>query len=369
MSRKGENIYKRKDGRWEARCVSSRLPDGKIQYHSIYARSYTEVREKARMYKPYNAANSKTPKYTFSYYTMQWLARTRLRCKLSTSSKYSNICKNHIIPLIGSKEIDKIKTADLIAALHSRNYLSPKTQNDILCVIKQIIKYAQDEGVIININLNMLNVRIPKKEMRVLSSEEQQILTEALLSDMDLRKLGIYLALSTGIRIGELCALRRKDFDTLTGILHIGSTMQRIQLENADTKTKVLITEPKSTCSIRDIPLPNSLAALLTMYCCNMSEEAFVLTGNDRNFIEPCLLRYLFNKIIKSCNLCGVHFHTLRHTFATRCVEAGVDIKTLSEILGHENVNITLNRYVHSSIDLKRESMEKLLLIINSPSN
>lgn len=210
--------------------------------------------------------------------------------------------------------------------------------------------------------MKMISIRVPHKQMRVLSIQEQSILLDYLTTDMDLCKLGTYIALCTGIRIGELCALKKSNIYFEDSFIHIGATMQHVQVEDSEQKTEVTITEPKSVCSIRDIPITKTLADFMQRLCRYMPDNAYILTGDVVRFIEPTVMRYHFSKQMKVCGLENVRFHTLRHSFATRCVEMGIDIKTLSEILGHENVNITLNRYVHSSMDLKRESMERLLL-------
>lgn len=198
--------------------------------------------------------------------------------------------------------------------------------------------------------------------MRVLDKGEQEALLAILLHNTDLRKFGVLLCLYTGIRIGEICALKWENVDLINGVISIRKTLQRIQCIEPCTgrKTKVIITDPKSNCSIRDIPLPTFLTKMAQEY--HSKPEAYVLTGCEEHYIEPRLLQYEFKKYIHACGLEGVNYHALRHTFATRCIELGFDAKTLSEILGHTNVNITLNRYVHSSLDTKRFCMEKLTI-------
>lgn len=207
--------------------------------------------------------------------------------------------------------------------------------------------------------MNGICIRQEYKTMRVLTAFEQHKLTSVLLHDTDLCKLGIYLALCTGIRIGELCALKRENIQFETGLLTVRNTMQRVQIENFNSKTVVIITEPKSKNSVRDIPLPSFIIDICKKYYDMLNSSDYLLTGTAK-FMEPRSLQYRFKKYIKESELENVNFHALRHTFATRCVENGFEIKTLSEILGHVNVNITLNRYVHSSIDLKRINMERM---------
>ena len=140
-------------------------------------------------------------------------------------------------------------------------------------------------------------------------------------------------------------------------MIHIQRTLQRIQTPDSEKKTTILITEPKSQCSIRDIPIAAVLREKLIQ---QPIKEGYVLTGNKNKYVEPRTMENRFKAITKKCKIQDAHFHTLRHTFATRCIEVGFDVKSLSEILGHANVNITLNRYVHPSAELKQENIDKL---------
>ena len=138
--------------------------------------------------------------------------------------------------------------------------------------------------------------------------------------------------------------------------------MQRIQKEHDGKKTMVIIAEPKTECSIRTIPLPRQLIQIIKSS--KLKQNGYLLTGSWEKYIEPRNYQYYFKKILRQCGIPQTNFHTLRHTFATRCVELGFDIKTLSEILGHSNINITLNRYVHPSFDLKKQNMNKINKLI-----
>lgn len=365
MSRRGENIYKRSDGRWEGRYISSRNAFGKAVYRSVYAPTYGEVKTKLKKCQseqsvPCNAGAA----YSFGFWADSWLLTVKMKCKISTYNKYKNLYNSYIYSEISTLEINKINffTVQNIMLVNIR--LSPKTRNDILCVIKQVLDYAEINGCKSNINLKNICVRQENREMRVLTLEEQSRFADFLLSDSDLCKTGVYLCLYTGLRIGELCALKYENISFEKGILSVRKTMQRVQIENGPYKTKVIITEPKSRNSVRDIPLPKRLTELLLKQYGGMESDDYILTGKNDNFIEPRLLEYRFKKYVKSCKLEDVNFHTLRHTFATRCIEYGFDVKTLSELLGHVNVNITLNRYVHSSMELKRVNMEKLCEIM-----
>lgn len=231
MSRRGENIYKRKDGRWEGRFFDSYDQYGKPKYHSGYAKSYTEVKEKLGFHKKENISPNIYKSLKFSRYCTDWLETVKFKHKESTYSKYRNVCRNHIISELGGYDASLISSKQvegfLSVKLDEEN-LSPKTVNDILCVIKLIFAYVESQNVKINCNFSGISVRQNQRKMRVLTLEEQKKLTEFLSDDMDLNKLGVYLSLYTGIRIGELCALKWKNIKLKEQILHIDKTMQRI---------------------------------------------------------------------------------------------------------------------------------------------
>lgn len=189
---------------------------------------------------------------------------------------------------------------------------------------------------------------------------EQATLCRYLLANFSLKNAGILLCLFTGIRVGELCALCWENICLQDRVLCVQHTMQRIQTDTPfDQKTKVMITSPKSKHSIRVIPLPEDFAKLLASIQPE-SSSGFFLTGKEHQWVEPRSMQNHFKRVLQCCAISPANFHTLRHTFATRCVELGFDLKSLSEILGHANVNITMNRYVHPSMELKRDHMQKL---------
>lgn len=354
--RRGENIYKRSDGRWEGRYIASRDVSGKAHYRSIYAYTYLEVREKLRLAPKENIKSNKT---LFPNIAEKWLCSVKLRCKTSTYNKYYSQYTNHLLPAFEKINIADISNVRIEELFAEKANISEKTKADILSIIRQILKYAQGIGMIIDPTTQDISIRQQRKDIRVLTSSEQKRLEECLLQKTDLTRIGAYIVLYTGLRIGELCALKRESIDFQKRIIHVGATMQRMRVEGANSKTEVIITESKSKCSIRDIPISTTLMKLFKKYYSNFKPGDFLLTGSDK-YIEPRLLNYRFHQYIADCELKDVHFHTLRHTFATRCIERGVDVKSLSEILGHYDVNITLNRYVHPSLELKRSGMEKL---------
>lgn len=372
MSRKGENIYKRKDGRWEGRYIRSYDTKNKAKYAYIYGKTYSEVKHKlnneraghGKLFKPSQSS------LTYSELLDSWLHFTQLNIKESTYARYAHLINAHIRPKLGEYQVSKL-TSGIIeefvkfqlsnGRLDNSGGLVPKTVNDILSIIKSSIEYANFKGLSAACNLSKITIKKKEKEVRVLTHEEQKALISVLMDNMDLCKFGVFLSLYTGIRIGELCALQWEDFNlTLTQTtLKIKKTMQRIQdtEKKGFSKTKVIITEPKSQSSVREIPLPTFIVDTSKKYI--TYPKAYILTGNNR-YIEPRTMQNRFKSYVKDSGIADVNFHALRHTFATRCVEIGFDIKSLSEVLGHSNVNITLNRYVHSSFELKCTNMNKL---------
>ncbi len=367
---KGENIFKRKDGRWEARYIKGREVSGKIKYGYCYGKTYKEAKEKVEKVKA-EIANGKyisraNARQHFCVFCEEWLESNKYRIKESTYVKYLHVLEQHIKPRLGMYyplDMDEFLLKKFSNDLLEAEGLSPKTVKDILVILRSILKFTQKS---LGIALPPWEIQYPKeckKEMRVLSREEQTRFIRYLLDDMDPCKFGILLTLFTGMRIGEVCALKWENISPEEGTLCIAVTMQRLRAVNADTQTKthIVIDTPKSNHSRRVIPM----TADITKLCLQKkpdNKEAYVLTGTT-SYMEPRTLQYRLERYAKDCGLEGVHFHSLRHTFATRCVEAGFEVKSLSEILGHSTTTITLDRYVHSSMELKRENMNKLASI------
>lgn len=245
----------------------------------------------------------------------------------------------------------------LISGGESGKGLSSKTVSDTLSIIKAVVKYADRMKFITDKTALDVAVKLKSSQLRVFSHVEEQLLFEYLTADVDCTNLGILICMFTGIRIGELCSLTWEDISLESNMIRIYKTMQRIQILEGTQKTKILIAEPKSPCSIREIPIAKTLKIFLELY---QDKKGYVLTGKENKFIEPRTMQNRYKAILEACGISNANFHTLRHTFATRCIEVGFDVKSLSEILGHANVSITLNRYVHPSMELKQKNMDKL---------
>lgn len=367
---KGENIFKRKDGRWEARYIKGYESSGKIKYGFCYGKTYKEAKEKVSKFKSAlltgQSLTAEHTRHRFSFYCDEWLKYRRLQVKESTYVKYEAVLRRHIKPKLGScfplqfttPLIDSFTRELLLEA-----ELSPKTVHDILLVLHEVLKYTATLFPAIFPQIEMHYPKCKRKEIRVLTREEQNKFISYLLENLDTCKFGLLLALCTGMRIGELCALRWGDISLEERVIHVHATLQRLKDFNhvEGAKTKVVIGSPKSETSIRTIPLTDvafSLCERMNPHCAT----AYVLTGTEE-YMEPRTLQYRLKKFTADCGLEGVHCHTLRHTFATRAVEVGFEIKSLSEVLGHSTTKITLDRYVHTSIELKRDNMNKLSTI------
>lgn len=298
----------------------------------------------------------------------EWFEYTSPHIKESTKIKYYNIWHTYISSRLGNIYADQITDCMLetfcnellVSGGANGTNLSPKTTADVLSVIRNILRFGANKDYGVKCDGHSVSVRQPVQNLRVLSWQEQQCLCEYLFKDLtNLKNLGILMCLYTGIRVGEVCALKWEDISLIDKSIFIHQTMQRIQvLESTGNKTKVITTTPKSSCSIRTIPLQENLIQIIS--CCNFPKHGYFLTGSDIKFTEPRTMQNYFKRILKACSIKDANYHSLRHTFATRCVESGFDIKSLSELLGHSNVNITLNRYVHPSMELKRSNMQKL---------
>lgn len=367
MSRKGENIYKRKDGRWEGRYKKGIAADGRIIYGSCYGKTYREAKEKLEGCKLSMAMGQSSlrrgKRKTFDMYCDEWLVVNHTNIKESTAAKYTTVLEKHIKPFFGGYTPDMITTemtADFVDQLISEKKLSAKTANDTAVILKSILKYIAD----VQNRTDIIKVAVPKynaKEIRVLSHDEQQRFIEFLLTDTDDYKFGVLFALMTGLRIGEVCALRAGDISLDDRTVTVRETVQRIRnLDNDGAKTKIIFSDPKSNSSARVVPLTNTAFELCKERVGRYSPDAFLLTGSEKKYIEPRMMQYKIKKFSDKCGIEDLHFHVLRHTFATRCVEVGFEIKSLSEVLGHANPRITLERYVHSSLEFKRQNMNKL---------
>lgn len=310
--------------------------------------------------------------YLFRCAAAQWYGAVCPKIKESSAAKYHNMLEHYLLPHLGDVSVEEITFARIEALstqlLSERGIggrkLSPKTVSDLVGLLHSILRYAAKNGYPVPHSTFGAKIKTQLPRMRVLTIQEQERLCRYLRQNPSNTSTGILLALFTGMRIGEVCALRWEDISLSEGVVSVRRTIQRIQrFQPEGPKTKVIMTVPKSPCSIRQIPLPQELLDILTDDAA--LRRGFFLTGNEERWIEPRTLQNHFKRAASACGIPDVNFHALRHTFATRCVELGFDAKTLSEILGHSSVTITMNRYVHPTMEMKRDSMQRLAKWLN----
>lgn len=375
MPRRGENIYKRKDKRWEARILLGYTPEGKRKYHSIYGKSYKEVKIKRddylTNYPVENNSSDSVFEKPLEYYINIWLLHQKTKVKTSTYSTYIRILNSQVLPALGRLELQNI-TSEIVeqflcqkaenGRLDGTGGLSAKSCADLTILLNSIFSYIAKEYHYPNPMDGVKHIASQKKSHEPLSQSESDILTHFLYENTDTKNAGILLCLYMGLRLGEICGLQWENIDLERQIIKIRQTVYRVLNENTDTKaasskTSLILSTPKTNKSIRDIPIPAFLLPYLQQL--KTESEYYLLTGTEQP-MEPRTYQYYFKRILKMCSIRNVPFHCLRHTFATNCVILGFDIKTLSEILGHSNTRITLERYVHSSFYQKQLQMMKL---------
>lgn len=359
MPRRGENITKRKDGRWEVRIIIGHTPTGKAMYRYLYAKSYTEARTIKQV-----AAAEQISGATFVTVAEQFLNNCRYRVKQSTLARYRETIIRHIAPAFAHISLQNLtgSAIERFAAAKLADGLSVKTVRDILSVIAQIIRSAENSCLLPAGRVRFALPKVRRREIRILTRQEQDTLLTFSLAN-GCRAIGIALSLMTGLRIGELCALRWSDVDFTDNVICVRRTVLRISdPENTTYRTRILMGAPKSAAGVRIVPVASFLIAVLRRLCRASVPDGYILTGTDK-FIEPTNYYAAYRRWLKALGIAPRPFHTLRHTFATRCVENGMDVKSLSEILGHTSVAFTMNCYVHPSLDNKRAQIERLAAV------
>lgn len=367
MGRHGENIRKRSDGRWEARYMAYDEEKGRKIYRSVYGHTYEEVKSKRAATSRKNIGlsgmkgtqNPETDRswdnISFGTVAEEWLTVIKAEQKPSTCEKYSLIYHSYLEMLLGNSAIDWITEKLVKEKLASCESASDSLKKSIYCVLNGILRYASERYQIMLPNIKRAPSEIRRTAAAAFTKSEQAKLLAVLCHKTDQFKMAILLCLFTGLRLGELCALKWADIDFTNKTLTIRRTVQRLYVENSSTKTALVETAPKSVHSKREIPLQDIIVTLLMNY---QNGKEYVFGGNKP--LDPRTMQNHYKKIMKEAGVPYKNFHTLRHTYATNCIEGGVDVKSLSEMLGHSNVKITLNYYVHPSMDTKRMYADSL---------
>lgn len=281
--------------------------------------------------------------------------------KRSTMSAYLLTLENHLLPVFGSSvSIDEREVQHfVISKLNSG--LSQKSVRDMIIILKMIVRYGSKHGYFKHPDWDIkYPIDHESKALPIFTLSNQRKLMTHISSNFTFRNLGILICLHTGMRIGEICALRWSDIDTMQGIITVNKTIERLYVvENAKRHTELVISTPKTRNSNRDIPMTRELIKLIKPLKGIVNDNYFVLT-NDITPTEPRTYRNYYKKLLDSLDLPLLKFHGLRHSFATRCIESQCDYKTVSVLLGHANITTTLNLYVHPNLDQKKRCVDRM---------
>lgn len=373
------NIYLRKDGRYEGRIPIGRRPNGTIRYRSFYDYDKKQLIKRMKEEAKYREKSIPASKMRFQELFDLWLQEKEQKVKPSTLSIYRCHLRAHLIPLLGKKQLATLTAENLKGFCEEvlsqrcdgKGTLSVKSRIELLRTLNSVLRFGLEKGYF----HQPFRVEYPRQEPQsidVFREDEQAILEQTLSAHFPQKEaVGIYLCLYTGLRVGELCGLRWEDIDLDRGFLSVRRTVQRVAMPMGEQKTQVIVGEPKTPRSKRQIPLADNVIALLSSL--KPSEPDTYFLSDTKKCFEPRRMQLAFRRYLDMAGLRKRGFHSTRHTFATRWVELDIDKKTLSEILGHAGIAVTLDKYVHISDKTKRENMKKFypltsLTIKNEPS-
>lgn len=390
MSRKNANndgsIRKRANGTWEGRYTDGYDANGRQIQRSIYGKTRKEVSEKIREILVQKQAGTyiKPSQMLLKDWLYMWLQQyAKNSVKPSTYISYEGYIYNHIIPVLGTYPLQQISVA-LIQNFYNEKYesgssrgggLSPKTLRNMHNMFHHCMEQARINGLIpFNPTNGTVLPKREKVEMRVLSVDEET----RLLSVISAHRLGtaILFDLATGLRIGELCGLKWSDINHSRQTIKICRTLQRIKKSQDDRDnnsygncTQIIEGPVKTQNGYREIPIPDNIFAKLMQYKEQIqnteksqyrecyTDNDYIFAQPDGSCVEPGYMRDVLDYLLRTAGIIHANFHALRHTFATRAIENGVNVKTLSDLLGHSQVQITMDLYCHTSLDHMRDVM------------
>ena len=296
------------------------------------------------------------------YIANAWKEYKQHFVKQSSMAAYLLLLNKHILPEFGDcTELPEHEVQSFVLR-KIKGGISAKTVKDILIVLKMIVQYGAKNGWINNYSWD---IKYPaneqKKELDVMSTDNFKQILAYLQKNFTFQGLGIIITMNTGMRIGEICGLQWGDIDMDTNCISVQRTVERIYVMEGDKKfTKLVINTPKTQNSCRQIPMSKDLLALVKPLMKVVNKSFYVLSNSDKP-IEPRTYRNYYKDLLAQLGIPDLKFHGLRHSFATKCIEAGCDYKTVSVLLGHANISTTLNLYVHPNADQKKRCIDKML--------
>lgn len=299
---------------------------------------------------------------TFAAVAELWAAQKQQFVKQSTMSAYALTLANYLVPHFGSHtDITESDVQQFVITQLDRG-LRQKTIKDQMIVLKMVYRFGCKQNAF---TLHEWDIHFPteqnKHDISVFTVDQQRRLMRHLTENFTFLNLGILICLHTGLRIGEICALRWEDIDSENGMLQVQRTLERIYiLSDGNKHTELQLSTPKTRNSQREIPLTKDLLRLLKPFRKVVNPQFYVLTNSPKP-TEPRTYRNYYRHLLNSLNIPFIKFHGLRHSFATRCIESGCDSKTVSILLGHANISTTLNLYVHPNFEQKKRCIDTML--------
>lgn len=365
--RKGENIYLRKDNRWEGRFPKGRKENGRIKYGYVYGKSYTEVKQKLyplRIYYQSLVQIQGSSAQTFEEWTIEWLREVQEAVKPSTFSSYYYKLTKYVLPMMKEISLNELSLETgkfLLKQLQQR--LSRSTVQVIFRILNKCLNRATTLGKITKNPFSELTIpKAKRRNLRALTLTEQKKMMAVAKHEKKGYGIPALLALYSGMRIGEIAALKWSDIDFEANLIYVSQTYQRIPTLGVTNKTQLVMATSKTEASVRVIPMSRTLKKLLLAHRKQM-KGAFVFSTKGQP-CEPRLLTYHFHRIREKTGLLHVHFHQLRHTFATRCLEASRDIPSVSALLGHASTQMTLDTYVDAMLEQRYQVINDLDVLL-----
>lgn len=301
----------------------------------------------------------------FETLALEWFDGKKKYLKESTEAYYLFELQNYILPALGEIEAEELDEEIIqktvcewqIGEGRQNRGIKKSTISNLVMLIKQIIRYGSKKKVLTAFEVDISYLpEIYESKNKTFTDEEQDMIINAVISDLSFKSFGILLSLSTGIRIGELCALRWNDIDMIQNIITIRNTLQRVYVRNMQPRTRIVMGDPKTINSMRNIPISGKLQSIMKQFS-DIDDKGYILT-NSSTYMEPRTFRRFYKIFLDEHNIKYLNFHCLRHSFATRLIQNGADYKCVSELLGHASINTTLNMYVHPDLQQKRNCIE-----------